>query len=313
MGLSTQMPSSVLNAVDQVVFGKTDIVQCALAALLARSHVLFEDVPGLAKTHLVKNLSTVLGLSFHRVQATPDLLPSDVTGVSIFNPKTADFEYRPGPVFCNLLLVDELNRATPRTQSALLECMAERQVTADGWTRALPDPFIVFATQNPIESECTFPLPEAQLDRFAMRLQMGYPTEVDEARILDLADKGSVLARVHAVTNQEEVQAAINEVEKVEVHPQVRAYIVSLVRATRQHPDVKVGCSPRAGIDLFRLSRSFAWINGQSHVDPEAAKFLVPRVFEHRLILKSEARLRGRTPNSVVADVLARIPLPNTR
>lgn len=300
----------VVQNVEHVVVGKTQAVMTAIAALLAESHVLIEDAPGVAKTVLVKSLGISLGLTFRRVQCTPDLLPTDATGMSVFNQKTTEFEFRPGPVFANLLLVDELNRATPRTQSALLECMAEGQVTADNVTYPLEKPFLVFATQNPFEYEGTFPLPEAQLDRFALRMRIGYPAEADEVALLERIRQRHPMEDLQSVSTAAEVREAQQLVREIHVAEEVRRYIARVVRASRAHQDVAIGASPRATIALFRLAQAVAATTGQSFVTPDVVRYLVPLVLEHRLTLRPEARIRERRPEHMVADILERIAAP---
>ncbi|MEA2554654.1 MAG: MoxR-like ATPase [Fimbriimonadaceae bacterium] len=300
----------VLANVEKVVVGKTQVIQTAIASLLAGGHVLLEDAPGVAKTVLVKALAKSLGLSFKRVQCTPDLLPTDVTGASVFNQKTVDFEFRHGPVFANLVLVDELNRATPRTQSALLECMAEGQTTIDDKTYILPQPFQVFATQNPFEYEGTFPLPEAQLDRFAIRMRIGYPSEADEIMLLETTRERHPLESISAVADAETLIAAQAAVRQVYINAEVRAYIAKLVRATRAHGDVAIGASPRASMALFHLSQAASAVAGRDYVVPDTVRMLAPMVIEHRLSLKPEARIRGRTAANIVNDILERTSAP---
>jgi len=305
-----QLGTTVLTNVEKVVVGKTQVIQTAISSLLAGGHVLLEDAPGVAKTVLVKALAKSLGLSFKRVQCTPDLLPTDVTGASIFNQKTTDFEFRHGPVFANLVLVDELNRATPRTQSALLECMAEAQTTVDDRTYPLPKPFQVFATQNPFEYEGTFPLPEAQLDRFAIRMRIGYPSEADEITLLETTRERHPLDSLTAVADAETVIAAQAAVRQIYINADVRSYIARLVRATRVHADVAVGASPRASMSLFHVSQAASAVTGRDYVTPDIVRALAPMVLEHRLALKPEARIRGRTATNVVNDILERTPAP---
>lgn len=305
-----RVAGAVVANVEKVVVGKTQVVQTAIASLLAGGHVLLEDAPGVAKTVLVKAMAKSLGLSFKRVQCTPDLLPTDVTGASIFNQKTSDFEFRHGPVFANLVLVDELNRATPRAQSALLECMAEGQTTVDDRTYDLPKPFQVFATQNPFEYEGTFPLPEAQLDRFAIRMRIGYPSEADEITLLETTREVHPLESISAVADAESLIAAQKAVRQVYVNAEVRGYIARLVRATRQHGDIAVGASPRASMALFHLSQAVTAVTGRDYVIPDTVRSLAPMVLEHRLALKPEARIRGRTAANIVADVVQQISAP---
>jgi MoxR-like ATPase len=263
-----------------------------------------------AKTVLAKSIAKSIGCNFHRVQCTPDLLPSDVTGVSVFNQKLGEFEFRPGPAFAHILLADELNRATPRTQSALLECMAEGQVTLDGATRRLARPFLVIATQNPIEYEGTFPLPEAQLDRFYIRTKIGYPDEEGEVAMLERLRTGHPVDRLGAVTSAEEIVQAQNALKYIYLHEEVRKYIVKIVRATRTHTDVAIGASPRASIALFRTAQAMAAIRGWEYVTPDIIKSMGPAVLEHRIIMKPEARLNRRNAAHVIWELLEKIPAP---
>ncbi len=309
-GLVTEFSQRISQSIQKAVIGKPDVVQVAIAVLLAESHALLEDTPGVAKTVLVKALALSLGLEFRRIQCTPDLLPSDVTGSAIFNQKTSDFEFRPGPIFANLLLVDELNRATPRTQSALLESMAERQVTSEGKARPLEPPFCVFATQNPFEYEGTFLLPEAQLDRFAVRLSIGYPSESTELQLLELTRERHPLATITPVAQLDELLSMQAAVRQIFVHEAVRRYIIQLVRSTRKHPDILIGASPRAGMALFHLSQALSAVRGHEHVVPETARYLAPFVLEHRLTLRPEARMRGRRAGHIVQELIERVPAP---
>ena len=300
----------LIQNIETVVVGKRQVIVNVLVSLLCEGHVLIEDVPGVAKTVLAKSLAKSMGCTFHRVQCTPDLLPSDITGISIFNQQSAQFEFRPGPAFAHVLLADELNRATPRTQSALLECMAEGQVTIDGATRTLSRPFLVLATQNPIEYEGTFPLPEAQLDRFYIRTKIGYPDEEGELTMLERLRAGHPVDRLAAVTNAEEIVGAQNAIKSIFVHDEVRKYIIRIVRATRSHADVAIGASPRASIALFRTAQAMAALRGWDYVTPDIVKAMGPLVLEHRIILKPEARLNRRTPAHVIWELLEKIPAP---
>ncbi|HBY07541.1 MAG TPA: AAA family ATPase [Chloroflexi bacterium] len=295
--------------VEKVIIGKRDAIELVMVALLCEGHVLLEDVPGSGKTMLARSVALSLGSSFKRLQCTPDLMPNDVTGVSIFNQKTGEFEFRQGPVFVNILLADEINRATPRTQSALLEAMQEQQVTVDGETRGLPRPFLVLATQNPVEYEGTFPLPEAQLDRFLMRLSLGYPNAADEKQIL------INLWREHPITHLEKVVngSALLDLQKavweVHVDDTLQEYIVALVAATREHADLALGVSPRGSLALFKAAQALAAVRGRDHVRPDDIKFLVPVTLTHRLIINPEAELRGRTAGSILEEILQKTPL----
>jgi MoxR-like ATPase len=299
-----------LRAVTSVVVGKDDAVELTLVAVLAGGHVLIEDVPGIGKTTLAKSLARALGGTFGRVQCTPDLLPSDVTGVHVLDQRRGEFVFQPGPIFANVLLVDELNRATPRTQAALLEAMEERQVTLEGATRHLPDPFLVVATQNPIELEGTFPLPEAQLDRFLLRLRLGYPTEDEEGELLLRFGGRAPVGGADPVLSPERVLELMAAVRAVRVEPSLRAYVVALVRATRSHGAVRLGASPRATLALFHAAQALAAIRGRSYVLPDDVKHLARPVLAHRLILDAQARLRGRSELSVLDEVLASVAVP---
>jgi MoxR-like ATPase len=296
--------------VQKVIVGKGEVIDLALVAVLCEGHILIEDVPGIGKTTLAKALAASLGLSFRRIQFTPDLLPSDVTGVNVFNQKTQDFEFRPGPVFASVVLADEINRATPRTQSAMLEAMQERQVTADGETRRLPRPFLVVATQNPIELEGTFPLPEAQIDRFLVKLPLGYPSVEEEESILLRFQNDNPLDTLRAVASLDELAALPHEARQVRVEASVRRYIVDLVRATRDREEVELGASPRGTLALYNAAQAYAAIQDRSFVLPDDVKRLVPYVLTHRIILSPQMRLRGRRPEDVVAGVVENVPVP---
>jgi len=307
-GLATRIGAVVQN-VERVIFGKHHEVELALVALVCRGHILVEDVPGTGKTVLAKAIARSLGCSFKRIQFTPDLLPSDVTGVSIFNQRTSQFEFRPGPVMTQIVLADEINRATPKTQSALLEAMEEHQVTVDGVTYQLPDPFLVMATQNPIEYEGTFPLPEAQLDRFFIRLQLGYPKEREEIAILDAQRVIHPLETIEQVMAADELLKAMSAVKDVHIAEQVKTYVVSVVNATRSHPDVYLGASPRGSLALARASQAYALIQGRDFVLPDDVKALAGPTLSHRLILQPQARLKDLAATTVIAEVLASVPV----
>ena len=300
----------VMANVGRVIVGKADVIELALVAMLCEGHLLIEDVPGIGKTTLARALATSLGCSFRRIQFTPDLLPSDVTGISFFNQKRQEFEYRPGPVMAQLVLADEINRATPRTQSALLEAMQERQVTVDGETYPLPRPFLVLATQNPIELEGTFPLPEAQIDRFLLRIRLGYPTEEEENDLLLRFERSDPLAELEAVATPEQVLAAQREIRRVRVEPSVRAYLVRMVRATREHPAVELGASPRGTLALYRACQARAALHGRDYVLPDDAKALAPVVLTHRLVISPQTRLRGRRPEEVLQEIVDTVAVP---
>jgi MoxR-like ATPase len=299
--------------VERVIVGKHQEVRLALVALLCQGHLLIEDVPGTGKTMLAKALARSLGCSFRRIQFTPDLLPTDVTGLSIFNQKTQEFEFRPGPVVSQVVLADEINRATPKTQSALLECMEERQMTVDGVTRPMPVPFMVIATQNPVEYEGTFPLPEAQLDRFMLRLRLGYPEPVEEMVILDEQKRSHPVDGLSPVAAVEEVVAMQKAVREVYVDPAVTDYIVRLVGATRTHPDVYLGASPRGSLALFRAGQAFAALGGRDYVIPDDVKLLAEPTIAHRLVLKTSASMRGVDGRGIVREVLAGVPIEAAR
>jgi MoxR-like ATPase len=305
-----RLAKAIGDSVGRVMVGLTDVVELLLVALFCEGHVLLEDVPGTGKTTLAKSLANSLGCTFQRIQFTPDLLPSDITGVSVFNQKLDEFQYRPGPIMSQVVLADEINRAGPRTQSALLEAMQERQVTVDGVSRALPEPFIVLATQNPIELEGTFPLPEAQIDRFLMRLRVGYPEFGDEREILRRFRVDDPLKLIQAVVSSEQIGQATVACRNVFVHPAVEDYILQLTRSTRLEPTVQLGISPRGSLALYHTSQALAAIRGRSYVLPDDVKRLAPPVLTHRLILSPDARLRGRNANEVMGEVLNRVPVP---
>lgn len=302
--------ASIRSNVARVIVGKDETITLALVALLCEGHLLFEDVPGIGKTTLAKALARSLGCTFRRIQFTPDLLPSDVTGLSIYNQKTQEFEFRPGPLLAQIVLADEINRATPRTQSALLEAMQERQITVDGRTMSLARPFFVLATQNPIELEGTFPLPEAQVDRFFMRLKLGYPTLQEENAILKLYERAEpveVLGPVVAADALLEMQRAVREVR---VEESVREYAVQIARATRAHPAVELGVSPRGTLFLYHAAQAYAAVSGRDYVLPDDVKYLTPHVLTHRVIIGAQTRLRGRTAEEIVQEIVESVPAP---
>jgi MoxR-like ATPase len=301
--------SPLIENIEQVIVGKRQAIEFILVALLCEGHVLLEDVPGSGKTMLARAIAASLGIRFKRIQCTPDLLPNDITGVSIFNQKSGEFEFNPGPIFVNILLADEINRATPRTQSALLEAMQEQQVTVDGVTRDLPRPFLVLATQNPIEYEGTFPLPEAQLDRFLMRLSLGYPSHMEERQILTKLWREHPITKIGKVVDGQELASLQKRVWDVNVDATLQDYIIALVAATREHPDLSLGVSPRGSLALLKGAQALAAIHGRDYVLPEDIKTLVPLTLAHRLILTPEAELRGRTAQLILEGVLEKTPL----
>ncbi len=303
----------VLNNIDQVVIGKRNIAELSMVALLAGGHVLLEDVPGVGKTVMVKALAKSIGASFKRIQFTPDLLPSDVTGVSIFNPKEQEFIFRPGPIMGHIILADEINRTSPKTQSALLEGMEEASVTVDGETRLLGKPFFVMATQNPIEHEGTYPLPEAQLDRFLFKMKMGYPNAVEELEILRRVQYDSPLEDLQPVLSLEELLQLQSEVKKVLVDDTIKAYIIELANRTRNNDWIYLGVSPRASIALMKASQAYAFLNGRDYVLPDDVQYLVPFVFAHRLILKSEARYEEMNSEFIIREIISTTPVPVKR
>jgi MoxR-like ATPase len=299
----------VIQNVEQVILGKTEVVELLLVALLCEGHVLLEDVPGVGKTMLARSLATSLGVSFKRLQCTPDLLPNDVTGVSVFNQQSRQFEFMPGPTFAHVLLADEINRATPRTQSALLEAMGERQVTVDGVTRILPRPFLVLATQNPIEYEGTFPLPEAQLDRFLLKVGLGYLDADQENQLLLHLRRQHPIETLQPVVDGTLVPQLAEQVWDVHVDDTVRDYIVRLVQATRSHPDLLLGASPRGSLALYKTAQALAALRGRAYVLPDDVKLLAPLALAHRCIVQPESALRGRSADGLVRELLAQVAL----
>lgn len=300
----------LLANIERVIVGKREVIEHLLVALLCEGHVLLEDVPGVGKTVLAKSLARSLDSSFARIQFTPDLLPTDITGVNVFNQKTGDFEYRTGPIMSQVVLADEINRASPRTQSALLEAMQERQVTVDGVTRFVPRPFLVLATQNPIELEGTFPLPEAQVDRFLMRLSMGYPDSAEERSILRRFREVDPLDSLQPVVSATQVGQVIPLCRQVYVHELLEEYVVALVQATRNTDDLSLGASPRGALALYRTSQAFAALQGRNYVLPDDIQDLASSVLVHRLIPSAQTRLRGRVVTELFAEIVARVPVP---
>jgi MoxR-like ATPase len=299
-----QFTDRVVDNVETVIVGKRQQIELLMVAMLCQGHVLIEDVPGTGKTMLARSIAASLGISFKRLQCTPDLLPNDITGVDVFNQKTQAFEFRPGPVFVNILLADEINRATPRTQAALLEAMQERQVTTGGITRPLPRPFLVLATQNPIEYEGTFRLPEAQLDRFLMRLSLGYPALEDEIQILRNLRKRHPIEEIGQVVGGDEILDLNDTVTDVHVDGSLEQYILDVVQATRNHPDLALGASPRGSLALYKTAQALAGLDARDYVIPDDVKTLVPLTLAHRLIVRPESELRGRTPEGILAEIL---------
>jgi MoxR-like ATPase len=304
--------SRIIANIEKVIIGKRQQLTLALAAYFSEGHILLEDVPGVAKTMFARALARSVGCTFKRLQCTPDLLPSDVTGVSVFNQKSAEFEFRPGPVFAQTLLADEINRATPRTQAALLEAMGERRVSADGQTYVLKPPFLVIATQNPIDQEGTFPLPEAQLDRFLIRLALGYPSMEEEGKMLTRLQMGHPIDDLKAVVSADDVLACQEAIRAVHVDDKVMRYILEIVHTSRKHEDILLGGSPRASIALFRTAQALAAVTGRDFTMPDDVKKMAQPVLAHRLILKPESRLRKRTANAVVKDLVGDAKVPIT-
>lgn len=303
----------VIDNIENVIIGKRNIVELSLVALLADGHVLLEDVPGVGKTMMVRSLAKSINASFKRIQFTPDLLPSDVTGVSIYNPQLQEFIFRPGPIMGNIILADEINRTSPKTQAALLEGMEEASVTVDGVTRQLEKPFFVMATQNPIEYEGTYPLPEAQLDRFLLKMKIGYPTIQEEMEVLNLARKAKPIEDLEPVISMEEIRVLQEEVLEIHVEDTIKRYLVDLSARTRIHPNVSLGVSPRGTISLMKAAQAYALLNGRDYVLPDDVQYLAPAVLSHRIILKSEAKYGGIDAESIIQDIVRKIPVPVKR
>lgn len=306
----TQKVAQVIDEVGKVIIGKREIVKLVMTSIMCNGHILIEDVPGVGKTTLAKSLARALGCSFKRVQFTPDLLPSDITGASIFNQKTSEFEFRRGPIFAQFVLADEINRATPKTQSSLLECMEERQVTVDGVTYTLPEPFFVIATENNVEYHGTYPLPEAQLDRFMMRLSIGYPGRMEESHILDSQLGEHPISGIQTILSAEEVAELQRSTTSIFLEPTLRDYIVDIVSSTRTHPMVALGASPRGSLNLSHAARALAAISGRDFVLPDDVKALAMPILAHRLVLKPEARIRNISTADVIEEILHGIKVP---
>ena len=305
-----EVANRLIENVEKVMVGKHDAVEHTVLGLLCQGHILIEDVPGVGKTVMAKSLARSVGCSFQRIQFTPDMLPSDVTGVSVFNQKTSEFEFRPGPIHAQIVLADEINRATPKTQSALLEAMEEHQVTVDGNTYQLANPFMVMATQNPIEYEGTFPLPEAQLDRFMLRIRLGYPSAQDEIEILDRQQYAHPVASLDTVVTVEQLAEAQTAIKDVYIDPKVKEYIVHVVRETREHPDVYLGASSRGALAIYRLSQARAAVQGRDYVLPDDVKALAGYALAHRVIVGPAARIKDVSQDDIVAQILDRVPVP---
>lgn len=308
-----QTIDKILANIEKVMIGKRDVAELSLVALLAEGHVLLEDVPGVGKTMMVRALAKSVNAIFRRIQFTPDLLPSDVTGVSIYNPKEMDFEFRPGPLMGNIILADEINRTSPKTQSALLEGMEEASVTIDGVTHKLQKPFFVMATQNPIEYEGTYPLPEAQLDRFLLKMKMGYPEHHEEIEVLDRAQRVPPIEELNPVIDLEGLRVLQNQIKDVFVDDTMKRYIVDIVNQTRVHGSVYLGASPRGSIALMKAAQGYAFMYDRDYVLPDDIQYLAPFVLSHRLILKSQAKFEGLKAEEVVDQIIARVPVPVQR
>jgi len=310
IGLAQTVAERIAQSVGQVIIGKRNEVRLAVLGLLSKGHILIEDIPGVGKTMLAKALAKVIGCTFSRIQFTPDMLPSDVTGVSLFNQKTREFEFRAGPIMAQIVLADEINRATPKTQAALLEAMEERQVTVDGVTYPMEDPFLILATQNPIEYEGTFPLPEAQLDRFMLRIQLGYPNPVEELTVLSAQQYDHPINNLQQMVSLQELIAAQQAIREVYVADEIKRYIIDLVNASRQHSDVYLGSSPRGSLALFRTAQARAAMAGRNYVIPDDIKALAEVTLAHRIIVGPAARIKDISSRTIVQDILAATPVP---
>ena len=310
MEIDTTKINTLIDNLEKVIIGKHSVIEMMIIGLLSQGHILIEDVPGVGKTMLARSLAKSIGVPFHRLQFTPDMLPSDVTGVSIYNQATRDFEFKPGPIFAQIILVDEINRATPKTQAALLEAMEEKQVTVDGITHLLPTPFLVVATQNPIEYEGTFPLPEAQLDRFLLRIKLGYPRSEEEIKILEDQEYEHPINSLKSVISNKDVESMIKMVKNVFVSPMILKYIVEIVNRTRSNEDLYLGASPRGSLALFRTSQVLAVIKGRNYVLPDDVKEMALPVLAHRLIVNPEARLKEISSTRIVQEILDQVPSP---
>lgn len=301
---------SLIDNIEKIIMGKREVIKLLLAGLLSRGHILIEDVPGLGKTMLVRALAKSINAEFKRIQFTPDLLPSDITGVNIYNQASGKFEFRPGPVFANIILADEINRTTPRTQSGLLECMQEYTTTVDGTTHKLPEPFFVIATQNPIEFYGTYPLPEAQLDRFLMKFNMGYISESEEINILENRLKTDPIDHLQSAINVSDILLLMDKANEININKDLLAYIVKIINATRRHSDVKLGASPRGSLALMRLSKAYALLNNRDYVVPSDIKNIAIPALNHRIILYANSLVKGIKPQEIIKEVLDKIPVP---
>jgi MoxR-like ATPase len=310
INLAQNVAERVAQSIGQVIIGKRNEVRLAVLGLMSKGHILIEDIPGVGKTMLAKALARVIGCTFSRIQFTPDMLPSDVTGVSLFNQKTREFEFRAGPIMAQIVLADEINRATPKTQAALLEAMEERQVTVDGVTYPMDDPFLILATQNPIEYEGTFPLPEAQLDRFMIRIQLGYPSPSEELTVLSAQQYEHPINNLRQIVSVQELLAAQQAIREIYVAEEIKRYIIDLVNASRQHPDVYLGSSPRGSLALFRTSQARAAMAGRDYVTPDDVKALAEVTLAHRIIVGPAARIKDISSRTIVQDILSTTPVP---